>query len=278
MISTNPTVKYSLLSGIAVLCVLAAWLFVPAQSAACSITAGGTCGGSPCPEGETCTKVSDAECKCVKDSDAAKGWPTCEPGEKHCQVGIDDWICWPATESCPIPDAVKGWPTCEPGEKHCQVGIDDWICWPATVPCPIPVAARERSMPDCELEEKYCQIGADDWICWPTDDDCPNPGVRTEEVNSAFFFVVSNPQASEVETRSTQEVTLSVSGCSGCFDSALVKMPGDVTGVAHMSSDFSGSVNSSGIHWLGDTVWETACFGNSSGSCGSVRRTYLIAY
>ncbi|RMH16087.1 MAG: hypothetical protein D6696_19025, partial [Acidobacteria bacterium] len=43
------------------------WL-VGSPAGACSITKGGKCGGSPCPAGQTCTKVSDVECKCVKNA------------------------------------------------------------------------------------------------------------------------------------------------------------------------------------------------------------------
>ncbi|MCP4657438.1 MAG: hypothetical protein GY856_18690 [bacterium] len=275
MLSTKPTSKYPLLSGIAVLCALLAWLLVPAQSEACSITAGGSCGGTACPDGESCKKVSDYECKCVKD---LATFPGCGPGEKPCQIAIDEWMCWPSEATCPDIDDIRGWPDCEDDEKRCQTGPDEWICWPSEDPCPRLDVDTGRDMPDCEPGEKHCQIDLDDWICWPSDDPCPAPGVRTEEVRSAFFFVVSNPPTSEAESRATREVTLSVSGCSGCFNSAYVILPGNVIDVAHMSSDFSGAVNSSGIHWLGDRVWETACFGNSSGRCGSVRRTYLIAY
>jgi len=275
MISTNSTFKVPLLSGIAVLYTLLAWLLIPTPSEACSITADGTCGGSPCPDGESCKKVSDSECKCVKNLAC---FPECEPGKKRCQVGPAEWICWSAKDSCPDPDDLRGWPKCEDDEKRCQVGADEYICWPSTDPCPRRDVGRGRDMPECEPGEKYCQIGPDDWICWPAEDPCPKPGVSSEEVSSAFFLVVSNPSTSQPESRGTQEVTLTVSGCSGCFNSAYVILPGNVTGVAHMSSDFSGAVNSSGIYWLGDRVWETACFGNSTGSCGSVRRTYLVAY
>ncbi len=93
-------------------------------------------------------------------------------------------------------------------------------------------------------------------------------------------MVVSKPgDAPTAEVaRGTREVSVSVSGCSGCFKSARIKLPGNVTGVAPLSSHFSGAMNSSGMYWLGDTVWESSCFGNSSGRCGSVRRTYLVAY
>ncbi len=43
-------------------------IFIGAQTAqACSITASGSCGGSACPSGQSCSKVSDTECSCVDD-------------------------------------------------------------------------------------------------------------------------------------------------------------------------------------------------------------------
>jgi hypothetical protein len=203
MLKTNQSPIHSLLVVAAALCALLVYLLAPMPGEACSITSGGSCGGDPCDDGETCKKVSDTECKCVKD---------------------------------------------------------------------------RGDLPECDAGEKHCQIGASEWMCWPADEPCPDPGARSEEVSSACLVVFSSPGAAVAESRGTQEVTLAVSGCSGCFKSALVKLPGNVIDVAHMGSDFSGAVNSSGIYWLGDTVWESTCFGNSSGKCGSVRRTYLIAY
>jgi hypothetical protein len=63
------------MKNLAILCVVVLFsIFFSMQSVqACSITAGGFCAGSPCPKGEKCKKVSDYECKCVKEKGVGAG-------------------------------------------------------------------------------------------------------------------------------------------------------------------------------------------------------------
>ena len=58
--------KYTVLSVV----ILFSILFSMQSVQACSITASGKCGGATCPTGEKCKKVSDFECKCVKEKGA----------------------------------------------------------------------------------------------------------------------------------------------------------------------------------------------------------------
>lgn len=175
---------------------------------ACSINAAGTCGGDPCPTGETCKKVSDFECKCVKNSAVFRPCPS--------------------------------------GEKACEIATDEWVCWAEDDPCPEAVATLAGE----------------------------------EQTRAACLVVFSEPGFAPTAepARGTQQVSVSVSGCNGCYKSQLIKLPGNVIDVAPLTSKFSGAMNSTGMYWLGDTVWESSCFGNTTGSCGSVQRTYLVAY
>ena len=50
---------------------LSLFLLTPLAQA-CSINAAGSCGGSACTAGKTCTKTDDVTCKCVKNKSAGK--------------------------------------------------------------------------------------------------------------------------------------------------------------------------------------------------------------
>lgn len=205
---TTKTRKSSRLPLPLTLCVLTLLLVATSPARGCSITAGGTCAGDPCPTGETCKKISDIECKCVKDSAIFRPCPT--------------------------------------GDKACEITTDEWICWAEDDPCPAAAATLTGE----------------------------------EQTQASCLLVASEPGLAPTAepARGTQQVSVSVSGCNGCYKSQLIKLPGNVLDIAPLTSKFSGAMNSTGMYWLGDTVWESSCFGNTTGACGSVQRTYLVYY
>ena len=247
----------------------------PAPSSACSITSSGTCGGSECPTGQQCKKTSDFECSCVSELAA---WQECAEAEQLCQLGPNDWACWPQDAPCPQQQAARGLALCSAGEQRCALGSEDSICWPGDEACPSSTSGSADAR-FCPPGERQCQIHEHVWFCVPFEKPCPDPITPIVSEQTAFQVAVSSREVGDLGTaRGTQKVTLRVTGCNGCFNSQTVTLPGNIKEVGLLSSQLTGGANYTGLHWVGDTAFEKSCFGTPSVACGSVTRTYLIAY